>query len=633
MESKKKFTITIAVLAIALLISIATMIIVLVTANQNASSAVNVKYTAEEVYVELSAKAIIGATTTTFVSNGQTSIELSPTNTTGELSQPNSANQSINLNKTDDTVVFEYLFKNKTDSIDVKIDLTSIPAIKENLNVSYVYSDTKITNVAGLEGESTYTAQLLPAYTGKTTNKYVYIIAKIDNLLYNSSLEGDFNWALSKPENSEINTITLNVGTIDAVDSANIGTVDATSYIYKSLSSTNNPEDISLFPMRSNYAFMGWTTTEGSSTVITSPTTATTLYPVYKAGNVTTNLNTTTDEGFASGIANSSVTEVIIPDIAPDYLGYIMPVGGVATGAFNTKNITSVHFGRNVSIIREYAFAGCSKLNNVVLTSGVTSIGESAFNGCSSLTNISLPDSITRIETATFAGCSSLTSIEIPATVTFLGQGAFNGCGFTTFTIPETITTIETASLFGSCTNLVSVTLSKSVTNIGLGMFAYCTSLTTVNMPDTITSIDSQAFSDCSSLTSINIPSSVTSLGSSAFANTGLVSVHLPDSITNLNNGAFGSCTSLTTINIPSGVTSLNEFLFEGCTSLTSLTIPSTVTAITEHAFQGCTSLTSLIFEHTSWKRDSQSVTLNNPSQNATWFVTTYVDSSWTKQA
>ena len=51
MTSKKKFAILVTILAVVILASLSTMIIVLVTNTQKATSAVNVEYTAEDVYV------------------------------------------------------------------------------------------------------------------------------------------------------------------------------------------------------------------------------------------------------------------------------------------------------------------------------------------------------------------------------------------------------------------------------------------------------------------------------------------------------------------------------------------------------------------------------------------------------
>ena len=149
MTTNKKLVVTVGVMAVALILALTGIIVVLVTANQRASSAVNVKYTSSDVEVTLSATAYLGSNTYQFtkggVVGGETELVLSPTVTEGSLSQTSDI-ASFDLTKTNDYVVFEYVFQNKTGNIDVKIDQDGGPATKENINLTYIYSDTKITN-------------------------------------------------------------------------------------------------------------------------------------------------------------------------------------------------------------------------------------------------------------------------------------------------------------------------------------------------------------------------------------------------------------------------------------------------------------------------------------------------------
>jgi hypothetical protein len=70
---------------------------------------------------------------------------------------------------------------------------------------------------------------------------------------------------------------------------------------------------------------------------------------------------------------------------------------------------------------------------------------------------------------------------------------------------------------FSRCTNLTSVTIPNSVTNVGHWVFENCTSLTSVTIPNSVTSIGFSAFIRCTSLTRVTIPASVTSIGSQGF--------------------------------------------------------------------------------------------------------------------
>ncbi len=58
----------------------------------------------------------------------------------------------------------------------------------------------------------------------------------------------------------------------------------------------------------------------------------------------------------------------------------------------------------------------------------VTMIGEYAFRGCSNIQELKLSPSLTTIQTLAFAGCSQLKEIIIPATLNWVQYGAFDGC-------------------------------------------------------------------------------------------------------------------------------------------------------------------------------------------------------------
>ena len=134
-----------------------------------------------------------------------------------------------------------------------------------------------------------------------------------------------------------------------------------------------------------------------------------------------------------------------------------------------------------------------------------------------------------------------------------------------------------------------------NVTYILKYAFKDCTELTSVTIPNSITNIDGLAFQNCTSLTDIIIPEGVTAILDQVFFNcSGLTSVTLPKSLTVIGQLAFYKCTSLTDIIIPEGVTELYNSTFEQCSALTSVTIPSSVTRIRNYAFYGCSNLTDI---------------------------------------
>ena len=93
------------------------------------------------------------------------------------------------------------------------------------------------------------------------------------------------------------------------------------------------------------------------------------------------------------------------------------------------------------------------------------------------------------------------------------------------------------------CSNLISVTIGKSVTNIGGMAFRECVSLTSITIPNSVTSIGGGAFQSCQSLTSVTIGNSVTSIGYGAFSDcSSLTDVYCyAEKVPNTQENVFGS--------------------------------------------------------------------------------------------
>lgn len=81
-----------------------------------------------------------------------------------------------------------------------------------------------------------------------------------------------------------------------------------------------------------------------------------------------------------------------------------------------------------VNGIEESAFSGCTKLNNIILSTSITKIGDLAFRDCTDLTSIAIPKGITEIGEETFNNCTNLESIAIPDSVEFIDESAFKDC-------------------------------------------------------------------------------------------------------------------------------------------------------------------------------------------------------------
>ncbi len=105
----------------------------------------------------------------------------------------------------------------------------------------------------------------------------------------------------------------------------------------------------------------------------------------------------------------------------------------------------SVLMPNSVTNIMEYAFSNCSSLTNVAFgsgwrkNSGLLEIGEFAFRGCTSLEQIKLPPSLETIGNNAFAGC--------PLTYIFIGDDLRN-IGAYAFGNSPTLTNKPTHEVF-----------------------------------------------------------------------------------------------------------------------------------------------------------------------------------------
>jgi hypothetical protein len=317
---------------------------------------------------------------------------------------------------------------------------------------------------------------------------------------------------------------------------------------------------------------------------------------------------------------------------------------GVLSGY--TGSPTTITIPSTVTSINDNAFKNCTTLKEVYIPGTVKSIGSYAFNGCTALRKVTLNEGTTSIGKYAFSECSLLSSVTIPATVT-TGVLAFYGCtGLRSATVKGTLDN----NMFGNCTELRTVDLNTSISEIPNCAFAMCTSLTSISLPDNVktigefafsgctalsemkfpsklkiigwcafyncksletvdltktqvTEIEAGAFSECIGVTSVNLPASLSLIGTHAFAKCNMKTVNILSSKIEIQAGAFNNCASLRTANLPGGTTFENVTtlpgVFEGCAELTKVTLGEGITTIPTRMFSGCTSLKTITLPST----------------------------------
>lgn len=107
--------------------------------------------------------------------------------------------------------------------------------------------------------------------------------------------------------------------------------------------------------------------------------------------------------------------------------------------------------------IGKYAFKGCFKLKEIIVSNSVRDIEEGVFFGCVELEKVHLPIFATTVGAHAFESCLALKEIFIPDTVTSIGENAFFNCqNLEKIRIPSNVTTIG-KDVFKYCINLKSI--------------------------------------------------------------------------------------------------------------------------------------------------------------------------------
>ena len=356
------------------------------------------------------------------------------------------------------------------------------------------------------------------------------------------------------------------------------------------------------------------------------------------------------DKTYSVKSVGSCDSETIV--IPSEYEG--KAVTAILDGAFkNCKNVKSIEGPDSVKKIGKGAFAGCVKLEKLVLpfvggslnTNGVASQStlfgyifgdekaESSYQVKQYISKsegytVYIPSSLKilritngAIPYGTFYGLKSLTSVEIGGEVSVIGERAFYGCSaLAELYLPDTYTSIG-AYAFHSCSQLKSIEIPSKVSEIGAYAFANCSSLESITIPNGVTVINEATFYKCSALKEITVPEGVSEIGAHAFREcakatkitlkngvkligenafsqcTSLSEISIPSTVTAIGERAFNGCTAIEEIRLNEGLSQVGDGLFYGCTGLKTIEIPASVTTFGKDMFVGCTSLNELVID------------------------------------
>ena len=281
---------------------------------------------------------------------------------------------------------------------------------------------------------------------------------------------------------------------------------------------------------------------------------------------------------------------------------------------FSCRDLKSVKLSKKLTSISENMFMYCRSLISLEIPEGIYSIENGIFRDCTTLYEITIPSSVNTISSGAFRE-SSLKKIYIRSKTAGSISDAPWGSEKAAVIWKDTIivqdrqgndkyvyesSTKTITKYLGSTSNdIIDIKkdfqdsgLNYEVEIIGESAFQGKTNISSVKIPDSVTQIKKQAFYYCSSATLESLPAQLTEIGQAAFLDCRkITSISIPDTVTIMGQSAFSGCSSLKSIEIGTGLSCLNNYVFSGCSSLEDITIPKNITSINFGVFSNCTNL------------------------------------------
>lgn len=241
--------------------------------------------------------------------------------------------------------------------------------------------------------------------------------------------------------------------------------------------------------------------------------------------------------------------------------------------------LTSVTIPEGVTTIGKNAFAFCSKLTSVTLSSTLKTLGAGSLQE-TKITSIELPEGLETIGDECFLN-TPITAIKLPASLTTLGGRVFTGTEIASYEVANGSETF-------SSDNGVLYTASKNM----VLAFPPKSTLTEYTLPSETVGIDAGAF-EGAPIQKITLGNKFVAINEYAFCKSKLSEINMPESLVFIGEQAFAG-TNLTKVVLPSGLPLIQQAVFAECASLSSVTIPAAVTLIDNRAFYKCTALATI---------------------------------------
>lgn len=227
-------------------------------------------------------------------------------------------------------------------------------------------------------------------------------------------------------------------------------------------------------------------------------------------------------------LTNNANTNVTVPDTAT-FRGVEYRITEIGATAFkNQSNMSQITITKNVTAIRNSGFSACRNLTAVYcnpITPGccdyaLEEIGNTAFMNCEKLNVTSFTNFVKRIGDRAFAGCTSMNYLYL-SSLEYMGQRAFAECSSLNLVdlSEATITAIPDRAFEYSSSDRnteCQIKLPPTVQTIGYRSFYNVNGIRLINLSHVI-SIAESAFEDCHSLKTVFTGDNLYSIGARAF--------------------------------------------------------------------------------------------------------------------
>lgn len=372
-------------------------------------------------------------------------------------------------------------------------------------------------------------------------------------------------------------------------------------------------------------------------------------------------------------IALSGVTEVVLPEglttignggfaSCPTLQKITIPASctTIGTGCFATcTNLTTFNVASGNSNYQSNSdgvlfdntgttlvYYPSGKAGDYSVPSGITTINPTAFTGCRSLGKLTIPSTVTTMDfsdtSPSISGSATYIDVDDANTMYSDNDGVLCNKGqtsllaypynrtLTSYTVPSTITSIAPLAFYSS--TIVSVDLANTKT-IGNNAFQLCQSLTSVSIGKTVEDLGEGTFTGCFAITAFNvdednthymskdgviftedektlvlypagkqgdyaIPEGTVSIASQAFYNVqGIGKLTIPTTLTTINDRACAHAQIAgLTFTAPSSLKTIGASAFFN-TKMSTVTIPASVSSIGVSAFASCANLETAYLE------------------------------------